>query len=440
MTLGDNPILRPEDDTLGRGRAVGVLAALLRNDRLDTPIVVGIEGGWGSGRTSAMRLLQADLADSGLGVWFEARRHAGDVAALWRGLCGAVVARVQAALPADDADGRRRLEALAERLYRRLAEVERPGHTLDWAALAPRLLDRAVAGVSAAVSRRAAFARAAEEQSGADDGRALAREMRQADAAHVEAVERFRAALHELVAGFAAARWGRLVLFVDDLDRCPPKAALAGLEALKLFLDVPGCVAVIALDRRSIAEAVRTRQQPAGGGASGTAAADALHAIDRIIQVPFTLPPLTPEQMAGFVTHWCAAHGRDDIREHCTDLVARSTLPTPRGVKRTLTLLHLSGRLWAGGGDPPADTLRRLAVIAVLRVRFTPVHAEVLADPPLLRVLEADALNTGFSVGPGAARLLDAHTGLRELFAHRPGFQDLDDDTLTDLLYPGRRA
>ena len=40
---------------------------------------------------------------------------------------------------------------------------------------------------------------------------------------------------------------GRLIVFVDDLDRCLPEKAIEVLEAIKLFLEVPGAVFVLGM-------------------------------------------------------------------------------------------------------------------------------------------------------------------------------------------------
>jgi hypothetical protein len=48
----------------------------------------------------------------------------------------------------------------------------------------------------------------------------------------------------------------RLVIFVDDLDRCRPKRVAEVLEAVKLFFDLPGLIFVFALDNAQLERAV----------------------------------------------------------------------------------------------------------------------------------------------------------------------------------------
>ena len=49
----------------------------------------------------------------------------------------------------------------------------------------------------------------------------------------------------------------RLIIFIDDLDRCEESTVIQLLEAIKLYLGTPRCVFVLGLDNTAILEALR---------------------------------------------------------------------------------------------------------------------------------------------------------------------------------------
>ncbi|WP_197922751.1 Qat anti-phage system ATPase QatA [Thiosulfatihalobacter marinus] len=102
--------------------------------------------------------------------------------------------------------------------------------------------------------------------------------------AHIHA---FRSEFEELL---TAADIDRLVVVVDDLDRCLPATAIETLEAIRLFLFVPGAAFVIAADEGMIEYAVRSHfpDLPLSSGPSTYAR----NYLEKLIQVPFRLPPL----------------------------------------------------------------------------------------------------------------------------------------------------
>src|SRR5210317_1779161 len=97
---------------------------------------------------------------------------------------------------------------------------------------------------------------------------------------------------------------GRLVIFIDDLDRIRPAMALELLEAIKNFIDVPGCVFVMTLDyevvQRGMIEKLGRDLQKTSGKAF----------FDKMIQLPFVVPTTSYE-----------------LDEYIIDLMDRAGLP-----------------------------------------------------------------------------------------------------------------
>lgn len=74
----------------------------------------------------------------------------------------------------------------------------------------------------------------------------------------------------------------RIVVLIDDLDRCSPENVVRVLESINLVMDVPGFVFVLALDYDVLVSAIRTRYPHVEGDVF----------IQKLIQLPFRVPRL----------------------------------------------------------------------------------------------------------------------------------------------------
>ncbi|MBV1911746.1 MAG: hypothetical protein KUG78_20810 [Kangiellaceae bacterium] len=76
MAASDRPLKRGDPDALNLGKIASDVTAFLSNPKTSAPLTLAITGPWGCGKSSLMNLIRADLKDRGfLPVWFNAWHH-----------------------------------------------------------------------------------------------------------------------------------------------------------------------------------------------------------------------------------------------------------------------------------------------------------------------------------------------------------------------------
>jgi hypothetical protein len=81
----------------------------------------------------------------------------------------------------------------------------------------------------------------------------------------------------------------RVVVYIDDLDRCPPRRVVQVLEAVQLLVKTPLFIAVLAIDERYITRALEQFYKGVllrHGSPSGT------DYLEKIIQLPYRVRPI----------------------------------------------------------------------------------------------------------------------------------------------------
>lgn len=282
--LNDEPA---ESDELGREPYVRALATTVM--RCETPFTVGVYGDWGSGKTTLLQLVKGRAEAQGAKcVWFNAWLH-----------------------QRNDDPALALLHTIASEL--KLGQEAKKILAIVGATVASALL-KVTTQINAEDIRKTAAAYE-EEQFEQRDQRTKLR-------------EKFEAFIRKA----RGAEASRLVVFIDDLDRCDATQALAVLESLKLYLNVAGCVYVVAADRFALERAV---EQKYGATFTGNS-----RYLDKIVQLPFLLPPIHPISLISYVRNQLG----DDFEE-CTDLLVAGLGPNPRALKRFVNVLTLNDEL-----------------------------------------------------------------------------------------------
>ncbi|HSF39565.1 MAG TPA: SUMF1/EgtB/PvdO family nonheme iron enzyme [Thermoanaerobaculia bacterium] len=387
--LDDLPAHR---DALDFGPYVETLADIVSSPQTSTPLTVGIFGSWGSGKTTLLGMIRQRLPETSTSLWFDAWKY-DKQEALWRALLLRVLAELREVVrKGKSADVRKdlaELEDLESALYRAVDREEVGQVRIDWGKLGTGAGQGAVQIALSLVPGGKIFSDLVqglqgEQAESAVDALATAvrRERIQVHIDQVQFLEQFQDRFRRLVEMYVIGRGegkGRLVVFVDDLDRCLPEKAVEVLEAIKLFLDVPGCAFVLGLDHQVIAKGIEAKHKEPG-------AIDGRAYLEKIIQVPFQIPPIEEQDLEAFVAGLVPSWPDPE----CARVFAVALGGNPRRVKRTVNVFLLLWRLAEARAERLQGKIRpvRLAKVVALQ-HVEPNLYEILRETPrLLRDLE----------------------------------------------------
>lgn len=114
------------------------------------------------------------------------------------------------------------------------------------------------------------------------------------------AVREFRDDFTDLI---KKSKYEKVVILIDDLDRCLPRHIIDNLEAIKLFLNVPGTAFVIAADEYIVSNAIKSEYQSLIGASEQDGHAHNIGEayMEKFIQLPYRLPSLSNKEVETYV-------------------------------------------------------------------------------------------------------------------------------------------
>lgn len=453
--LTDLPVSDCAGDLLNADRYARGLAAFIR--RTGTPITIGIQGGWGSGKTSLMNMLAERLqaktsgaAEVGaivvdINAWEHSLFRATDRAAVAYSLLAGIVDAILGGIeevdlmgPADSNEGSGRKGAGAE-VMRTLGRI-----ALGASAVAA---DLALGGrLSGAADLAGSFINVLPATSGDRSSKNEQKVIQRLDpparsiASEVSALRVQLQALISQALERSQGRVDRFVVLVDDLDRVPPETAVEILDVLKNILVVSGCVFVLAIDFDVVVKGLSKKF----GERSGANEREFRQYFDKIIQVPFTMPVAQyQDRFSGYVSDAIQRFFGTEVSAGTSILLgdaARSvTDGSPRSVKRiinTLSLLELirqiepaaaAGRERSSREIAEAELVVRFVVVG-LQVSYSDVYEELIREPDLARWTASGEEDGKEGPSGGGWR-----SRVREICADDPWLSDREDQVAAGL-------
>ena len=378
-----------EIDALDFTPYVETLADIIQTG--NTPLTIGVFGTWGSGKTSLMRMVKKNLPDDFTIAWFDAWKYDKDET-LWRAFLLNVLLAVEAKSGETEA-----IKKLKTMLYRGLELEKTGGVTIDLAKLGAKVAEGAIQIGLSFIPPLAALADLAKDlqktgkssvEGGFED--AIRRERTKIYVEQVRSLEQFQEKFATLIQSYISPN--RLVVFVDDLDRCLPEKSIQVLEAIKLFLDVTDCVFVLGVDQDVIARGIEmkykefSQKQSADGQPRFTI--EGIKYLEKIIQLPFQIPPVIQDDMGKFV------EGLSDEWPHadCHKVFAEGLGDNPRQIKRTVNTFLMLSKLAEKRREKlkgQVKPIRLAKVVAIQAVHPDLYNLLLKEEPRYLRELEA---------------------------------------------------
>jgi photosystem II stability/assembly factor-like uncharacterized protein len=385
ILVSDRPLREGDRDVLDFGRIAAGLSRFIRNSRTEPPLTIAITGPWGTGKSSLMNLLRRDLERRRFRtIWFNAWHHQREESLL-ASLLESI--RMTATPPVWTPKGIRfRFRLLGKRIARYavpalallpvfalalgyiLKDPSKRWHDLDAVFSSFFNLFSSGDGGSAArgVSDSTAAARGSTDVSQNKTiialiisiagtvltyfkglkafgvkPEAVAKSV--VSAGRVKTIESQPAFRYRFAQDFSevteALKPERIVIFIDDLDRCKPEQVLEILEAINFLAESGDCVVVLGIDRERVTGCVAigfkevatvlsaTRDKPAAAGMKPdigirpVAPEDrktdieyqieyAEHYLEKLLNMEIPIPPATAEGLGDVMTN--TAPTRDD--------------------------------------------------------------------------------------------------------------------------------
>lgn len=305
------------------------LAELAWNPANDTPFTVVVRGGWGRGKTTLMRRTQSLLdgketpngARKVTTLWFNAWKYSNEDSVL-SGLLGTLLGEFQRGDLTDQLKGFlvHNKGTLIQRLLRVAAPWIRDDKKLG-ALFDSNPVDAAEYGL---IEEKRAFH---------DTFRGLFSRLSHLLLFSSDLVRDKRHIPESKLWPSMDQKKGSLAIFLDDLDRCPDKRILETLEAINLFLDLPGVCFYLGLDWERLAHILHKH--------FGDRTDEFL---EKIVQISLELPEINQQDAGDYIAELVGSHPmlQETLSAEDAPIVAGLLASRhPRHVKRFLNDLSM---------------------------------------------------------------------------------------------------
>ena len=348
----------------------------ISKDEKLSPATVGVYGDWGSGKSTLMKMVKKSLdADKNTltvefnGWLFEGYEDAKTA------LCGTILDEMRTHETLF-AKGKEKIKALLKKIDGGKLLSKGVKYGLDFLLTSGigTVTELTLTGIISAVKQKAGDV-------SEDEIKKVIDAFKKEETKRTE-IKNFRKTFKEV---FEDCKGERLVVFIDELDRCTPDTVLDIFEAIRLFLYVPGTTFIIGADERLVSYAVKTKYKDIPG-----------HDIDiskeyleKLVQYPVKIPQLNEQEVKQYIT--CLLLQNEDI-----DIKKVAESITKLGINDELTsdtVKAATGKEVTEGIKEAFDLSNQIYSALATLMKGNPRHCKRFFNTLMMRIALADRRN-----------------------------------------------
>lgn len=376
LSVADKPVSGVFEDKLGNKKYAQALSQFIQN--CQTPLTIGIQGEWGSGKTSLLNLIKEDLENAEVSqnkrrkeivtgkdaykvIWINTWEHA-----LLKSPEECLLSIVEEIISViSRVDGSWNAGAKAKAALTNLAKG------------ALRVGAGAALATTMGTVGYAKGAELADELVGGGDNE--------------NSVKALRNSLREIITTIKEREQNpvdRFVVFVDDLDRLDPNIAVQILELLKNIFDVEHSIFVLAIDYQVVVKGLRFKF----GEPTEENEWEFRAFFDKIIQLPFMMP-MSTYTLDDYITHMLSeeiqlftnAVEKKLISGGILTKIVRLTLGhNPRALKRltnALSLINIYNKEDLMTDAHSTEIKQLVFALICLQISFPKIYEVLISNP-----------------------------------------------------------
>ncbi|HUT06274.1 MAG TPA: P-loop NTPase fold protein [Nitrosopumilaceae archaeon] len=167
----------------------------------------------------------------------------------------------------------------------------------------------------------------------------------------------------------------RVVVFIDDLDRCSSKKALEVLEAVKVFLDMEGFIYVVGLSHGTVTNLIAQSYKETGIKGDDY--------IKKIIQIPIKIPAWSQANMIDLLETKIVPKLNEEYGRFLNQnarIVSKVVGSNPRQLKRFINNVIVAFETFSNKGKPDDWIVEEIFLVQILKTEWMDFYKEFSRD------------------------------------------------------------